>query len=568
MTRLDIDASESFVAYVDDLRETWPHDPELAAKHGVPAGNGQFQPKPMSETTDETELHNHKLERRAFLAAAAATAATASGAGGVSAQETTGELNFGSDFVQDPWIEGTTTVAEVDRESMGELDFVADDGTESSLAEMGGVLAPRDEEDQPHNPIRLRGDLIHSNEYTSFPRDETFTNADDEEEDLNAVDATHWTVDESGTTGSLTLNTVTSDPDGDALEVQAVNADGDIGTATFTDFEISSGEMRKYLQLVVNVRDLPSATTVTFVVRDSDGDERTARIDSAADRSEDGVVANEVADGVVFQTQVGDLNGSAEMNTIEEFEIQVENGDVDLLLSAINLERESRWEYGTQEYLNSDEEVDTQTMYEPAGQFAITSLDTLGSRFDSATLGDVEYDVHYYARELPSENINFEFSDAERYDQEYRFEAVYNFEIETHYDLGHQLDRLADEQLYPSSRYLATEIVTDQDEQVALEDVEDLDWTDVSTEYDGSIGDEGELSTALSAGTVDAVHFDILVKEDEREDMEAVAAAGPTGKSSGGIFDWITTLPGMIVAGLSSYGIVRYLGILPGIGGD
>ena len=67
MTR-GLHTSDEFAAYLENLRRTWPPDPELAAKHGVPAGNGQSLPNdPMRETTSSDDAQTtEQTDSRGF----------------------------------------------------------------------------------------------------------------------------------------------------------------------------------------------------------------------------------------------------------------------------------------------------------------------------------------------------------------------------------------------------------------------------------------------------------------------------------------------------------------------
>ncbi|OYR78662.1 hypothetical protein DJ84_20875, partial [Halorubrum ezzemoulense] len=179
--------------------------------------------------------------RRAFMAAAGATLATGM-AGTAAAQSGGGQLNFDYELLSDPWITADVTV-ESHEPDFEPFDYIADDSSVASLA--GATLADREDEETPHNPNRIRADLIDIDDYRRFPAELTTTNADDEEVDASALDAEFWTTDESGSTGTISVTETD-----DALNIAATGqAAGDTATATFTDFTISDGEQRRVLQM-------------------------------------------------------------------------------------------------------------------------------------------------------------------------------------------------------------------------------------------------------------------------------------------------------------------------------
>jgi len=267
---------------------------------------------------------------------------------------------------------------------------------------------------------------------------------------------------------------------------------------------------------VLDVDTLESGVTVAIRAKDSDGDYREVTIDPSADSSTTSVVANATTTSKVYQVQLGELSTTSGGNgdglqDYDSLEISISEANADVTFYGLNLERETKWTFGDQEYTNSDSELDTQTLEEPTGTFDITSLSTLPDVFSSATLADVKYDVEFRAAGLPSDQVDFEFKDAPKYNYESRFEVVYGWELPSAYDLSYSSESLEDEVMLPGSRFVDARFASGVSELPDLSDVEDIDWTDRSDKY-GSVGDEIVLSDVISAGNLVTAHFDYAVR--------------------------------------------------------
>lgn len=561
-----LDIGEKALAYIETLRQTWPRDDELASKHGVPAEKRHSQTTMSGIPSDSDEqITNATPSRRTFMRGVGAAATVAVlGTGHASAAG----VGYGSGLVQDPMLVGSVTIDE-HQDEFDELDYIADDESTASLTDAGARVAHRDEDDEPHNPVTVWANNIAAPDYTAFPRDVTREDEDGDEEDVSALDAQEWVTDASASAGTITV-----EDDGDALRVLVEGQGaGDTTTATFDNFTIDSGEARKYLQMVSNIDNLPAGTVVTVRVVDVDGDSKEFTIDSDADGSADDVIATAQGAGQVFQAQLGDIatTGDGDFETIESVEIAVDDADLDLTLHGLNLERADRWQFGTREYLDEDDEVDTETVYSPSGAFSITTLSGLDTApMAGADIEDVTYDIEVPASKL-DEGMDHEWTDADRYDQEHRLDSLYGWDLPSQYALDWDLSSLVDTVLHPGSRYIDARFATGLDEVPDREDIDDMDWTNRTSNYsDASIDDEITITSAFSASDVLAMHFDVLYTDAERDDIESSAAAvGPTDAGgSGGRLAWLFSLPGMAVGALSAYGLGRYFGVIPGIGGS
>ena len=566
--RADPDGIEFSDAALDYLTEFRLQFPKQWSNNGLAAGNGCTQLTMTDDNTDsdaqtydndETFLAaahyarpeavefvlpeislDRSVGRRAFMAGVGAAAATAMTAGAAAA-ETPLTINFDSEYAHEPTAIGDVTVAE-HRPEFDHFGYVADDDSERTLD--AASFASREDEDDPNNPVRIRGDKIDFDDARAFPRDLTTEDADGDEEDGSALDAEFWTP------GDLTV-----DDEGDALRVT-----GSVGTATFDDYQIDSGEQRRVLQLIVNVDQLEADAVVDIDVVDAAGNSVTATIDPAADDADDHTIATAQGSGIIYQQQLGDMDGGTDLDTLEEVTVDVSGGNADLVFHALNLESSSRWDFGTREYVNDEDDLDSKTVYEESGYFGITSLDTL---YDSDRLSDaVITDVEYADAELMPTDIDVMTEDGGRHDYDTRLHALYSFDFPEAYDLDIELTDWTDEVAHPSGRYLLMEIATDLDEPVEMDDIDDTEWTSRTSSYtDASIGDSVDLSSTVDSADVFTLHEDVLLTSSEASEVavEDTAAMGPTGRSSGGLLSRVFSIPGMIAGGITGLGIWSYV---------
>ncbi|MFD1601030.1 hypothetical protein [Halobellus rarus] len=573
---------EQFADYVSRLRETYDHAADGGNVHST---------VPMPEThTDDAQTQdytdafleaahyarpeavdfaipsisiNQDVTRRTFLAGVGAAAATAATAGVGAAQETEGVPNFDSEYTPIPHVKGAKwRVGSHDASEMGSLDYVDNDGNVQSFTdEFGAVLAPDpDDEDEPHNPVGFHPSRIQSSEYTAFPRGETYDEDGDGEAntDVRAVDATHWTTDESGSAGTITVE----DADDDALSISTSGqTSGDVATATFSDFTIDSGEARKTIQLVLDVDTLESGAVVDVEVVDAGGASVVASIDPSADATADGTIATEQGTGIVYQVEIGELPDGTTLDTLEELVVSVSEANAGVTFHGINLELDSEWTFGTREVYDSEEEkVLEETLVEPAGMTWITSLSSLTEQFGSATIVDLEYEIEVRASEGPISNWDVEVTDAERSESAKNYHLVGGLEIPGGlYEVDVvSAGTLVDEVRHPDDVYQGVEYAHDLSELPTLEDVDDVEWTDATTVFTSNDMDtEVEVSTTVTAGDTIGLNYDLQENNDIVNAMVGSAGGGGVAPASGGGF--MSSIWGWVTAGVT--GIAAALGI-------
>lgn len=519
-----------------------------------------------ADTTSVESQDNNQMTRRRMMQTTGAVAAVAVvGTGTAAAQSTTGDVDgdrvdFSSNYVQAPYINASLAVDLTD-EGMAELDYVADDGNVRSLSDDGIVLARRPDEDTPHNPVSLmasgfvqtteEGDVEALDEFAAFPRGASYdddADADTAEVDVSALDAEHWTVDNSGSTGTLTVS-----DDGRAVRFAVdAQASGDVATATFDlstvaseDATIESGVARKFLQLVADVDTLPAGATVEVRLGSSTGQTVTASIGSSVDTSTEAGLLDSTGPSQVAQARVGELGTLDDIQTVE---VAVLDAAADVALHALNVERESLWTFGQAEQLDEDSEVETVDVESPSGEFGVVSLASLSEPFASAAIRNIGYDVELAASALPAESIMARVVETpDTFSLPYEMETFVEFEFPTAYSLQDvTAENVADEVKLPSSRYQGVQVATGVEEAEDWDDVEGYSYTSRGDRY-SSVDETVELLSTVAAADRTVVRSRILLDEDEVGDATdgssgAAAAVGAAGGSGGGAFSWVTVL--------------------------
>jgi hypothetical protein len=480
---------------------------------------------------------------------------------GAAAAETGVSPAFGSTWVDDPLVLGTIQVAE-HKPDFSELDYIDDADEVANLSDNGILMRTNRDETTPHNPVQVDPTKVVDSEYTDFPRGITYDDDNDSSTDEVAVewhDPTHWSTSDA-TNGSISLS-----EDGDAMRVstssvasgETVTATLDLSTVGSEDGTISDGMSRKFVQGAMEIDSLPSGVLVEVAVRDSAGTEVVATADPSGDATTEKVLAASTGKKV-GQARVGELESqqSKTLDDIQVVEIRVSETDADILLKGFNVENPSEWVYGTQEYRNSDGDVDTQDVTEPSGTVGIIGLDTLPSTWDNATLKDVVYDVELRASEVPSEQIHARTDDApESLERGKTLEFVVECEWPTAYALETvSASDLMTEVSLGSSRYLrfdyaknATDIDPDSDPWSTIEDT--ISWTDATGSL-GSVGSDSTLATGLNADNRDAVRVKVNLSETEL--TSALGGGSGAAVSSGGSGDSGGDGIGLFTVGLGS----------------
>lgn len=506
----------------------------------------------IDETTDMT--------RRGAMKTGAAVTMTMVGIGAATAPAAAFSdvfVDFSHERAPDPWSPGTVVV-DTHESDMAELEYIPDDYEDgdsyASLTRDYGLVLGRepDEDDIPHNPVTIEAGNFSTDEYSLTPRDAVYDKDGDgnAETDVSILDATHWTVDESGSTGTLTVA-----DEGDGIRFTAdAQADTDTVTATFdlstvadTDQTYTDGISRRFLAQVFDVDLLQTAATVEFAAVASDGTEIAATTATGQDMALESAIADSTGPSQVAQPRVGDIESEAgvELSDIQTVEVRVHDADADILYHGVNLERTSAWEFGSNEFYDSNDEVlDTEQVVEPTGTFSITSIGSIPAPLDSAVVDSVEYDVEMLASKLPDEYVNARTQDlGDGYDKPQEFEIAVEFpwhEVDAYELESVSADNLMDESIYPGRRYIQSRVASDVAEFEAWSDLDDATWS--SVDYPSSSDTKVELLTSASAADRPAVHLRIEVSDEVADGLTAGGGAPVAADGEGGSFDSLKTI--------------------------
>lgn len=527
--------------------------------------------EPETEVDVDDEISERMATRRGFMKAAGVAGATAVGigasAGNAAALGDVG-IDFSHEYAHDPFVNATITV-DSHEPDFEELDYIADDDTRTSLKDSGVVLASNHDESTPHNPVTLKASNFITDEYTAFPRDVKYDSdgdgdVDSDDEGVSVLDSTHWTTTNS-TNGTISVTDVTES--GPALQVasstvpagETVKATFDLSTVGSKDATITEGMSRRFLQQVTDIDLLESGVVVTFAVIDSAGNEVTATIDPAGDASTTSVLASSQGDSKVREVRVGELENaqSVTLGDIQKLQIRISEANADLTFHGLNLGKSEQWDFGTEQFLNSDSKVDTRSVYEPTGTFTITSLSTLPTMFSDAEIKNVQYDAEMRASHLPSDQLHARVNDSPSgYSRPDEVEYVAEFEWPSAYALTVNAGAAEDRQQLPNGRYVDIQVATGINDIDEWSDIEDsISWTSKKSSYT-SIDKLVTLLSSTSSSDRTAVRVRSVHNETESTAMTSTSGSTPqAATTTGGGGGGFSALKTLLMGGLAAIGL-------------
>ena len=447
------------------------------------------------------------------------------------------DFNESASAAQNPYIATDVTVESYDRSTMEPGQYEDDSGEIATLP--ATVNQSEDVDDIGSgtvNPYQFVATDIDFEDAGAFPH---------AEENISAVDnETRWTIDESGSAGTMTVADSTTAPGVEALEVTTSSqTDSDTAVATFSDVSITSDAQKRYFQAMLDVNALDTGATVELRAVDSDGDYVATTINTSATASDDDVIATGTGEGYVIQEQIGSLtvagNGDGTMAEIQEVEVAVMDGNADVRISALNVDKTSEWKLGDERVDTDDEDdFETESMYDVStpGAIGVYNLETMGTTFDNAEINGLTMPMEFHASDLANDEqeVNVTFTEAAQYPNfENRMDAYYRLELPDAYDLTYAGATLQQDVTLPNSRYQTVEIA---------EGASDTDFADISgwTDTLGAIGSQGDtvtLDDTIQPGQEIAFHTTVLVTDDEKANLEATATSGGGGGFFGGTGD-------------------------------
>ncbi|MFB6134881.1 MAG: hypothetical protein ABEJ55_07825 [Halanaeroarchaeum sp.] len=457
--------------------------------------------------------------------------------------------------------EDDLTVLTHDRAEMGFLEWENDTGDIVPLdAHVNGT-------DQGEVVSYLASE-VEDPEFAEYPRQDA-----EENNSASALDASEWSVGGTNSTKiSVTDATGSTAPSVQAIQIatDGTMASGDDAYASYSNQSITDDPQKRYVQVIADVNTL-DAGGAELQIRDGTGDYATAQLNTTQDATAMDVIANTTANGVIFQAQVGKLplvsGGDGTLDAIEELRFVATDTDVDMTLTAVNVEKKSMWDFGTTMVLDTStddtDDYTTNTINQnPDGdRMQLTGLDTLGSWSSDSVIHNLVYlDVRYRMQDKP-EATSIEFRSADNYPSYPTIlDVSYTREIPTGYDLSHGDIDLVTEQSFLSERYTQLRYA----EAIGDTDPADVSsWTDLSS----SLGDTNTTITVdstIQPGATNSVQFETKLVEDQKDALEYSAAGGFWGGSADQ--PWYMNIWNWAAGGVA--GLVGAIGVkLRGVGG-
>ena len=515
-----------------------------------------------SENPNGVGYNDPNVTRRRAMQIMGATAMVYAGAGAVSASG--GSLNYESDLSPDPEARGTVALADLDLSGEDIFSFTNDSGEDVSLADWGAYLRKYDSNDDPRNPVLYRANWLDTQEYGDMPRGESYEDGNGDTVEPSVLESSRW----SGVSTDMSVTDIEPASGGEALKFAASNmTSGDTVSATFSDggsdwsFLIEEGIGRRYLQIGLNIPTLPSGSLIEIKVKDSTGSTNIAKVDAGGDSSNADVIEDSTGTGIVYQRELAEWSTS--LDDIDALEVAISDANAEIEVFALNAEKESKWTFGTNEFINSDDELDSNTIEEPSGDINIVEPSTIG--FAEGSISDAKLDVGLRASGQPDEHIDVdEDADPGRFQFDERVKVAQSIEVPSAYDLSWSNLKLVEEIRHPADRYRSVESAAGLDEEATVSEVVDEDVSTIdrtSTLEDGSDGDFKTLEDPISPGTFNLVYHDLLLTQGEYDEITSGGgiAGGPL---SGGGGSFLSTPLGVLTA--VSSGLVGYLGIARG----
>lgn len=442
-------------------------------------------------------------------------------------------INYDADAAPQPTLEGDVTIAD---HRMGEsaLSYNDDSGEWTELAATVN--------DSADNPYSFVASDVAFDDAGAFPHDK---------DNVSALDASEW----SGTAATSDVETA----DGvDAVQLDFAGGDH----ATFSNFSITSDENKRYLSVVLDASTVNAGATVEVRVVDTDGDYYSAEINTSRSSGED-YITNATGEGIIYQQQLGEMEltsaGAGEFNDIETVNVTETGGSAATVeISALNVDKTSAWDFGDHAAdTDDDDELETEQVLEhkTGGALSLSELSTMGDTFSDAHIKGLTVPFIQDAESLDAADTNATFSSADAYaNYESKFLGQFRFMLPDAYDLSYSNLELTDTVSVPGSRYISVEYA----EGTGDTEFGDISsWTDITSSYD-SVDASVSVDDTIQPGSSVVVQYEYVVTGQEQTALESVGGVmGPTG-SSGGILDWLTSLPGMAISALGGIIGIRW----------
>jgi hypothetical protein len=507
---------------------------------------------------DRPTTESNRLPIKSAVLALVILLAGAAGMGAVAADNSLVDY----DEVDNPRInESTLTVAEHEPSEMDSpLEYYDDNG---DLQELPAHLDP-----DTKDPVGVRYDKLDTINLREFPRKSDEIDADDDgtANSASAVDADEWSTDATSTTGSIAVEDVTNHSvEGLRIEGSSIGTN-EGGLVTYTNVSIDSDANKRVLTLVGRVEELNSAAKVNITVKEDDGDWKRAYIDSDLSSSSTDVAATQTANGVVYQVKLSDLTtegtGDGTFNAIDELQVNVTDGDAEVVLTGIDAGRKTKLDLGTvRSDTDSDGDMEDKEIEQDAdgGYNRLTGLGTMDTALSNATIADLEvHDVHYSMEDLPAgsddgqNETHIAWSNASDYPSyAHGLDTYARLRVPTAIDLSHSGLTLEAEQQLLQDRYQTVEYAEDTGDT----DFQNVSWSAAADSWDNQ-GDRQEFDASVTAGQNYSVHYFLTLTDSEKNSIESVESAGgggggPVDDGGGGILsNPITWIAGVVATAI------------------
>lgn len=392
------------------------------------------------------------------------------------------------------------------------------------------------------------------NPYSFVATDMEFEDAGEfphDKDDVSALDASEWST--SGASISAT------DADRGQLNVATDGSvtSGTTTTATFDNFSITSDVQKKHLAIAADVNTLDSGATVEVRAMDSDGDYVAATINGSSAESQN-LLANQTGEGFLLQRQMGKMSvmgsGDGTMTEVDSVEVAVMDGDADVTVSMLNLDKMSKYTYGVEKVDTDDDALEDVTIHEidSPGAVSIHSLDSMGDTFSEATINGLTTDIVKSTSTLEGDDVEYSFNRTEDRPGYYGTATIYiPTGLPSAYDISFSNVVTEEEQVYLEGRYLEVAYA----EGVGDTNPKDVDsWTTITSSYSEQ-DTNVTIDDTIQPGQTSYVKYRLQLQQSEYNAAQQFlsnlgsgggAGMGPSGGS--GLFNWLNALYGGIIA--------------------
>lgn len=410
------------------------------------------------------------------------------------------------------------------------IQYEADDG---DIVDFPGGL-----NESVRNPVTFTATDIEAADYGTFPR------VDGESgNSVSALEASEWSKDVSGSAGSATIASTETAPGVEAVQFSTSSqTSGDVARFSFSNFSIKSDENKRYLQLGMDVHTLDSAADVDVRVVDANGDYKAAELNASRSSGSD-LIATAQGEGYIYQHQLGKLDlvsaGDGTFDNIQKVEIVVSDGNADISVAALNVEKMGEWKLGTERADNdSDDEFENVAIREvsDAGSISVKSIGSMGSTFDDAVLHDVTLAFEKDRAHMNSSDIVYDFNVTNQRPGYHGVADIYlPTGLPTAYDISYQNLETSGQQTYLESRYITVEYA----EGVGDTDPANVSsWSELTSSYSNQ-GANVTIDSTIQPGQNNYAHYRLQLQENEfttaKNALESGGAVvmGPGGAGGG-----------------------------------